>query len=213
MDIRQLHYFLTLCEEMNYTRAAQRLFLSRQALRQSISALEAEMCGPLFVSAHHKLSLTERGLSLQRHAAPVVEQFQQMQAALHAEIQSAQPVRIGISVSLVPDYLPGLETQLDKLEDVRDIKELKPDRSVYRELMMVKVRASAQDRQAISAISNIFRATIVDVGRDSLTVMLTGDQSKLDALINLLEDYEILELARTGLTGLSRGSDDIRYLP
>ena len=114
MDIRQLHYFLVLCEEMNYTRAAQRLFLSRQALRQSITALEAELCGPLFVSAHHKLSLTERGLSLQRHAAPVVEQFQQMQVALHAEIQSAQPVRIGISVSLVPDYLPGLETQLDK---------------------------------------------------------------------------------------------------
>ena len=113
MDIRQLHYFLVLCEEMNYTRAAQRLFLSRQALRQSITALEAELCGPLFVSAHHKLSLTDRGLSLQRHAAPVVEQFQQMQAALHAEIQSAEPVRIGISVSLVPDYLPGLETQLD----------------------------------------------------------------------------------------------------
>ena len=114
MDIRQLHYFLTLCEEMNYTRAAQRLVLSRQALRQSISALEAEMCGPLFISAHHKLALTDRGMSLQRHAAPVVEQFQQMQAALRAEIQSAQPVRIGISVALVPDYLPGLETQLDK---------------------------------------------------------------------------------------------------
>ena len=114
MDIRQLHYFLVLCEEMNYTRAAQRLFLSRQALRQSISALEAELCGPLFLSAHHKLTLTDRGMSLQRHAAPVVEQFQQMQAALRAEIQSAQPVRIGISVALVPDYLPGLETQLDK---------------------------------------------------------------------------------------------------
>ena len=114
MDIRQLHYFLVLCDEMNYSRAAQRLFLSRQALRQSISALEAELCGPLFISAHHKLALTDRGMSLQRHAAPVVEQFQQMQAALRAEIQSAQPVRIGISVSLVPDYLPGLETQLDK---------------------------------------------------------------------------------------------------
>ena len=114
MDIRQLHYFLVLCDEMNYSRAAQRLFLSRQALRQSISALEAELCGPLFLSAHHKLTLTDRGMSLQRHAAPVVEQFQQMQAALRAEIQSAQPVRIGISVSLVPDYLPGLETQLDK---------------------------------------------------------------------------------------------------
>ena len=114
MDIRQLHYFLVLCDEMNYSRAAQRLFLSRQALRQSITALEAELCGPLFLSAHHKLTLTDRGISLQRHAAPVVEQFQQMQAALRAEIQSAQPVRIGISVSLVPDYLPGLETQLDK---------------------------------------------------------------------------------------------------
>ena len=114
MDIRQLHYFLVLCDEMNYARAAQRLFLSRQALRQSISALEAELCGPLFVSAHHKLALTDRGMSLQRHATPVVEQFQQMQAALRAEIQSAQPVRIGISVALVPDYLPGLETQLDK---------------------------------------------------------------------------------------------------
>ena len=114
MDIRQLHYFLVLCDEMNYSRAAQRLFLSRQALRQSITALEAELCGPLFLSAHHKLTLTDRGISLQRHAAPVVEQFQQMQASLRAEIQSVQPVRIGLSVSLVPDYLPGLETQLDK---------------------------------------------------------------------------------------------------
>ena len=109
--------------------------------------------------------------------------------------------------------LEQIKNQLNKLEDVRDIKELKPDRSVYRELMMVKVRANASDRQSVSAISSIFRATIVDVGKDSLTVMLTGDQSKQDALINLLEDYEILELARTGLTGLSRGADDIRYLP
>ena len=109
--------------------------------------------------------------------------------------------------------LEQIKNQLNKLEDVRDIKELKPGASVYRELMMVKVKANANDRPAISAISNIFRATIVDVGKDSLTVMLTGDQSKLDALINLLEDYEILELARTGLTGLERGAEDIRILP
>ena len=109
--------------------------------------------------------------------------------------------------------LEQIKNQLNKLEDVRDIKELQPDRSVYRELMMVKVRANAADRQSVSAISSIFRATSVDVGKDSLTVMLTGDQSKLDALINLLEDYEILELARTGLTGLERGAEDIRMLP
>jgi len=111
------------------------------------------------------------------------------------------------------EILDQIEKQLRKLEDVRDIKELIDNNSVYRELILVKLKANASQRQAISAVANIFRATIVDVGKDSLTVMLTGDQSKLDALINLLEDYEILELARTGLTGLSRGSDDIRYLP
>jgi acetolactate synthase-1/3 small subunit len=108
------------------------------------------------------------------------------------------------------EILDQIEKQLRKLEDVRDIKELKPGNSVFRELILVKVKANSGQRQAVSAIADIFRATIVDVGRESLTVMLTGDQSKLDALINLLEDYEILELARTGL---SRGSDDIRYLP
>ena len=113
--------------------------------------------------------------------------------------------------------LEQIKNQLNKLEDVRDIKELRPDRSVYRELMMIKVRAGANDRQAAvsSAPSrSIFRATIVDVGKDSLTVMLTGDQSKLDALINLLEDYEILELARTGLTGSGTGQQRTSaYLP
>ena len=96
--------------------------------------------------------------------------------------------------------LEQIEKQLRKLEDVRDIKELRMGHSVYRELIMVKVKANAADRQAVNAISDIFRATIVDVGKESLTVMLTGDQSKLEALLNLLEDYEILEVARTGLT-------------
>ena len=121
--------------------------------------------------------------------------------------------RITIVASGDDEILEQIEKQVSKLEDVRSIKELEPEKSVYRELIMVKVRANAAQRQAVSAISDIFRATIVDVGRESLTVMLTGDQSKLDALVNLLEDYEILELARTGLTGLSRGAEDIRYLP
>ena len=111
------------------------------------------------------------------------------------------------------EILEQIEKQLRKLEDVHDIKELRSGHSVYRELILVKVRANASERMAINAIAEIFRASVVDVGKESVTVMLTGDQSKLDALINLLEDYEILELARTGLTGLSRGSDDVRYLP
>ena len=61
-------------------------------------------------------------------------------------------------------------------------------------------------------IANIFRGNIIDVGKDSLIIELTGQQSKLDAFLKLLDGYEILELARTGITGLSRGADDIRYL-
>ena len=121
--------------------------------------------------------------------------------------------RITIVASGDDEILDQIEKQVSKLVDVRDVKELKPDSSVYRELALIKVKAGCDQRQGVISIADIFRAKIVDVGKDSLTVMLTGDQSKLDALINLLEDYEILELARTGLTGLSRGADDVRYLP
>lgn len=105
-----------------------------------------------------------------------------------------------------------IENQLRKLVDVVDIKKLREKESVSRELILVKVRANADQRQAIIAIADIFRAKIVDVASESLVVELTGNQSKLDAFIHLLSGYEILELARTGITGLSRGADDVRYL-
>ena len=113
------------------------------------------------------------------------------------------------------DVLEQIEKQIRKLEDVRDIKRLYDKTSVFRELVielvMIKIRATAQQREAVNAVATIFRASIVDVSKDSMTIMMTGDQDKVDALINLLADYEILELARTGLTGLSRGADDVRY--
>ena len=121
--------------------------------------------------------------------------------------------RITIVASGDEQILSQIEKQVRKMEDVIEIKPLNDSNSVCRELVMIKVRANASERADVISLADIFRAKIVDVGKDSLTVMLTGDQSKLDALINLLEDYEILELARTGLTGLERGSEDIRVLP
>ncbi len=108
--------------------------------------------------------------------------------------------------------LEQITRQLEKLVDVIDIKVLKPDLSVNRELILVKIKADAEQRRSILAVSDIFRAKVVDVGQESLIVELTGAQSKLDAFLNLLQGYEILELARTGITGLSRGMDDVRYL-
>lgn len=108
--------------------------------------------------------------------------------------------------------LSQIEKQVRKLEDVREIKLLKDEESVYRELIMVKVRADAGQRPEVISIADIFRAKIVDVEKESMIIELTGNQTKLEAFLNLLEGYEILELARTGITGLSRGSKDVVYL-
>ena len=89
---------------------------------------------------------------------------------------------------------------------------LKPEESVYRELILVKIRANAQQRSEIVSIADIFRAKIVDAERESLVIELTGTQSKLEAFLQLLDGYEILELARTGIAGLSRGIKDVTFI-
>ena len=101
--------------------------------------------------------------------------------------------------------LEQIEKQLNKKIDVIKIKTFSEEESVSRELILVKIRCKAEQRQSVISISEIFRAKIVDVTPDSLTAELTGDQDKLEAFLKLLEDYKILEIARTGITGLSRG--------
>ena len=108
--------------------------------------------------------------------------------------------------------LSQIEKQVRKLEDVIEIKALKEGESVYRELIMVKVRANAAQRAEIISVADIFRAKVVDVEKESLMLELTGNQSKLEAFLNLLDGYEILELARTGITGLSRGVKNITVI-
>lgn len=108
--------------------------------------------------------------------------------------------------------LEQITKQLDKQVDVRDIKVLQSDNSVNRELILVKIKADPSERQNVISLSGVFRAKIVDIGPESIIIELTGDTQKLEAFINLLDGYEILELARTGITGLSRGADDVRFL-
>ena len=108
--------------------------------------------------------------------------------------------------------LEQIEKQLAKLVDVRDIKELKPEESVYRELALIKVKATPEMRQGVISVVDIFRAKVIDVAKDSLIIELTGNQAKIEAFLKLLEGYEILELARTGIAGLGRGSDNIIYV-
>ena len=109
--------------------------------------------------------------------------------------------------------LEQITRQLRKLVDVKDIKVLEPEESVSRELVMVKVRVAEDRREGLLPIVHIFRAKIVDVGKESMIIELTGSKNKLEGFMHVLAgSYEILEVARTGITGLSRGVADVRYL-
>lgn len=125
------------------------------------------------------------------------------------ETENPKFSRMTVVVGGEEETLEQIHKQLSKLEDVREIKELSSDNSVCRELVLVKVKADQTQRQQIIAVADIFRAKIVDVAKESLMVELTGNQAKIDAFIKLLDGFEILEIVRTGLTGLVRGSGDI----
>ena len=120
--------------------------------------------------------------------------------------------RITIVASGEDEVLVQIEKQVAKLVDVRDIRELEPENSVYRELALVKVRADASLRDSVKSIVDFYKAKIIDVGYDSLIIELTGNSAKIDSFLDILRDYEILELARTGIAGLCRGTDGVLFL-
>lgn len=120
--------------------------------------------------------------------------------------------RLTVVASGDEQILSQIEKQLKKLEDVVDIKILADGESVCRELIMVKISADATQRADVASLAEIFRAKIVDVDHESLMLEMTGNASKIQAFLKLIESYEILELARTGLTGLSRGNKDVKII-
>jgi acetolactate synthase-1/3 small subunit len=116
-----------------------------------------------------------------------------------------------ITITLMGDepILNQVKKQLSKLYDVQKIIELNPDNSVFRELVLIKVQADTERRAVINEVVEIFRSRIIDVSLETLTIELTGDESKVSALIGLMEQYGIKEIVRTGLAALERGSRDI----
>ena len=115
--------------------------------------------------------------------------------------------RITIEVMGDDAMMEQLMNQLRKQFSVYSVQELLPQRSIRRELVMFKVKAETSDvRNEIVQIANIFRASIIDVSIKSLTIALIGDESKAEAMQNLLETFGILELVRTGMVALERGA-------
>ena len=117
-----------------------------------------------------------------------------------------------MTITLMGDenVLEQVKKQLNKLEDVVRVINFTANESVYRELVLIKVKANAENRAAINETVKIFRSKIIDLSTDTLTIELTGDEEKISALINLMEEYGIEELVRTGVTALQRGEKTIK---
>ena len=113
--------------------------------------------------------------------------------------------RITIVVNGSTPVIEQVRKQLDKVIDVIRVTEISSDDMVNRELALIKVKANSTTRSEIMQIVDIFRANIVDVGFDSVTVEVTGDENKIDSLYNLLRAFGIKELARTGRLAMTRG--------
>ncbi len=107
--------------------------------------------------------------------------------------------------------LEQIEKQLVKLEDVREVRELVDGHAVCRELVLITVGVTPEERPALVSVVDIFRASIVDVEQDSMMIEMTGNQSKINAFIKLLDGYEIKEMVRTGIAGLSRGGQTTSF--
>ena len=95
--------------------------------------------------------------------------------------------------------------QLEKLHDVIRVSVMDDSRTVTRELMLIKVQVTAEKLGQVQEAAHVFRAKIVDLTPTSVTAEITGEKSKLDAFIALMETYGITELCRTGLTAMGRG--------
>ena len=123
------------------------------------------------------------------------------------EVPEVSRMTIVVNVESLP--LEQVTKQLNKLINVIKIVELEPDASVQREIMLVKVKADMETRSHIIETVQLFRAKIVDVAADAVTIEATGKHEKLEALLRILDQYGIKELVQSGLVAVGRGPRSI----
>jgi acetolactate synthase I/III small subunit len=122
----------------------------------------------------------------------------------HSEVPHLS--RVSITVAGTAAMVEQVRKQLDKLIDVVKVSDISAEKVTVRELALVKVKAGSATRGEIIEIADIFRANIVDVASDSLTIEITGDEDKIDSMLKLLRGFGIKEIARTGRIAMVRGN-------
>jgi len=121
----------------------------------------------------------------------------------HSELPHLSRVTIIVGGSTA--MVEQVRKQLDKLVDVVRVSDITGDNITVRELALIKVRATSATRSDIIEVADIFRANIVDVASDSLTIEITGDEDKIDSMLKLLRGFGVREIARTGRIAMVRG--------
>ena len=127
----------------------------------------------------------------------------------HSEVPHLS--RVTIIVNGTTATVEQVRKQLDKLIDVVRIFDITSEKLTGRELALVKVKASSDTRSEILEIADIFRANIVDVASDSLTIEITGDEDKIESMLKLLHGFGVKEIARTGRVAMVRGNIGVMH--
>jgi acetolactate synthase-1/3 small subunit len=117
--------------------------------------------------------------------------------------------RMTIVVNVEESPLEQVTKQLNKLVEVIKIVELDPDQSVARELLMVKVKADVDTRGRVLEIVQLFKAKVVDIATDAITVQVTGNQGKLEDFLRVVEPFGVRELVQSGMVAIGRGGRSI----
>ncbi|MBR6106448.1 MAG: acetolactate synthase small subunit [Oscillospiraceae bacterium] len=128
------------------------------------------------------------------------------------ETESSGFSRITVAFRGNEDIRERIVTQLEKLHDVKEVEVLDQHETVIRELLLLKVRNTAETRQDIMTAVEIFRSKIVDYSAAALICELTGESTKIDAFIELMKNYGIMEMCRTGIVAIERGENCLRTL-
>ena len=126
------------------------------------------------------------------------------------ETENKEVSRMTIMVDCEDEVFIQIKNQLQKLMDVLTISDLAEDQSIRRELALIKIYANMEKRSQILEIINIFRAHVIDVTKTSLILEITGDHSKVSAIISMLDEYGIKEVIRTGITAIARGDSELK---
>ncbi|MAF85685.1 MAG: acetolactate synthase small subunit [Dehalococcoidales bacterium] len=121
----------------------------------------------------------------------------------HCELPNLSRMTLVVSGAAVT--VEQVRKQLDKLVDVVKVSDISEEEKLARELALIKVRATPSSRSEIIQVVDVFRANIVDVAPDSLTIEVTGDEEKIGSLVNLLRSFGIKEMAKTGRIAMTRG--------